>query len=174
MLATVSLGAIVYGLIESSSLGLGNLQVLTALILGVVTSGFFLFTETQKKLRRRLRGDLDNIVLKALQKEPQQRYCSVAEFSQDIDRHLQHQPIIARPSTFAYRVSKFAQRHKTEVTAIFAVLVVIGAAASFAFNAGGIRNRLGTARRKQESNLWLLFRWPIFPAIPLKSTSRTE
>jgi EmrB/QacA subfamily drug resistance transporter len=49
VLATVSLGAIVYGLIESSSLGLGNLQVLTALILGVVTSGFFLFTETQKK-----------------------------------------------------------------------------------------------------------------------------
>jgi eukaryotic-like serine/threonine-protein kinase len=96
------------------------------------------------KLRRRLRGDLDNIVLKALQKEPQQRYGSVAEFSQDIDRHLQHQPIRARPSTFAYRVSKFAQRHKTEVSAIFAVLVVIAAAASIAFNAGGIRNRLGT------------------------------
>lgn len=96
------------------------------------------------KLRRRLRGDLDNIVLKALQKEPQQRYGSVAEFSQDIDCHLQRQPIKARPSTFAYRVSKFAQRHKTEVTATFAVLVVIAAAASFAFNAGGIRNRLGT------------------------------
>src|SRR5579859_4004493 len=96
------------------------------------------------KLRRRLRGDLDNIVLTALQKEPQQRYGSVAEFSQDIDRHLQHQPIKARPNTFAYRVSKFAQRRKTEVTAIFAVLVVIVAAASFAFNAGGIRNRLGT------------------------------
>jgi len=96
------------------------------------------------KLRRRLRGDLDNIVLKALQKEPQQRYGSVAEFWQDIDRHLQHQPIKARPSTFAYRVSKFAQRRKTEVTAIFAVLVVIAAGASFAFNAGGIRNRLGT------------------------------
>lgn len=96
------------------------------------------------KLRRRLRGDLDNIVLKALQKEPQQRYGSVAEFSQDVDRHLQRRPIKARPSTFAYRVSKFAQRHKTEVTAIFAVLVVIAAAASFAFNAGGIRNRLGT------------------------------
>lgn len=49
VLATVSLGAIVYGLIESSSLGFGNLRVLTALILGVVTSGFFVFTETQKK-----------------------------------------------------------------------------------------------------------------------------
>lgn len=96
------------------------------------------------KLRRRLRGDLDNLVLKALQKEPRQRYGSVAEFSQDIDRHLQHHPIEARPSTFAYRVSKYAQRHKTEVTAIFAVLVVIVAAASFASNAGGIRSRLGT------------------------------
>jgi len=86
------------------------------------------------KLRRRLRGDLDNIALKALQKEPQQRYDSVAEFSRDIDRHLQHLPVKARPSTFAYRISKFVQRHKTEVSAGFAVLIVIAAAASFAFN----------------------------------------
>ncbi len=49
VLATVSLGAIVYGLIESSSLGFGNPQVLTALILGVVTSAFFVFVEAQKK-----------------------------------------------------------------------------------------------------------------------------
>ena len=96
------------------------------------------------RLRRRLRGDLDNIVLKALQKEPQQRYGSVAEFSQDIGRHLQHQPVKARPSTFAYRASKFVQRHKTEVSAAVAVLLVVFAAAAFAFNAGGIRNRLGT------------------------------
>lgn len=94
------------------------------------------------KLRRRLRGDLDNIVLKALQKEPQQRYGSVAEFSQDISRHLQHQPIKARPSTFSYRVSKFVQRHKTEVIAAFAVLVVVPAAVLFAFNTTGIRDRL--------------------------------
>jgi eukaryotic-like serine/threonine-protein kinase len=94
------------------------------------------------KLRRRLRGDVDNIVLKALQKEPQQRYGSVAEFSQDIGRHLQHLPVNARPSTLAYRVSKFAQRHKTEVGATVAVLVVIAAAASFAFNAIRFRERL--------------------------------
>jgi len=97
------------------------------------------------KLRRRLRGDLDNIVLKALQKEPQQRYRSVAEFSQDIGRHLQHQPVKARPSTFVYRVSKFVQRHKTEVSACFAILAVIAAAASFSFNAPGLRNRLTAA-----------------------------
>ncbi len=105
------------------------------------------------KLRRRLRGDLDNIVLKALQKEPQQRYGSVAEFSQDIGRHLQHQPIKASPSTFSYRVSKFVQRHKTEVVAAFAVLVVVAAAVLFAFNTTGIRDRLtmGSSQTKIQS-----------------------
>jgi serine/threonine protein kinase len=105
------------------------------------------------KLRRQLRGDLDNIVLKALQKEPQRRYESVADFSQDIDRHLQHLPVRARPSTFAYRVSKFAQRHKAEVGAAFIVLVVIAAAAAFAFNTLGSRERLaiGTSHTRIQS-----------------------
>jgi len=94
------------------------------------------------KLRRRLRGDLDNIVLKALQKEPQQRYASVAEFSRDIDRHLQHLPVRARPSTLGYRVSKFVQRRRTEVSAALALLLVTFVATSIAFNAAGIRDRL--------------------------------
>jgi eukaryotic-like serine/threonine-protein kinase len=105
------------------------------------------------KLRRRLRGDLDNIVLKALQKEPQQRYCSVSEFSQDIGRHLQNQPIKARPSTFSYRVSKFVQRHKTEVIAALAVLVVVAATVLFAFNTTGIRDRptMGSSQTRIQS-----------------------
>jgi eukaryotic-like serine/threonine-protein kinase len=105
------------------------------------------------KLRRRLRGDLDNIVLKALQKETQQRYGSVVEFSQDIARHLQHEPIKARPNTLAYRVSKFAQRHKPEVRAAFAVLIAIALATSFAFNTAGIRDRfaIGSSDSKIQS-----------------------
>src|SRR5215469_271284 len=67
------------------------------------------------KLQHRLRGDLDNIVLKALQKQPERRYGSVKELVLDIERHLQHMPIKARRSTLAYRSSKFIQRHKTEV-----------------------------------------------------------
>jgi serine/threonine protein kinase len=94
------------------------------------------------KLRRRLRGDLDNIVLKALQKEPHRRYGSVEEFSQDIGRHLQHLPVKARPSTLVYHVSKFAQRHRIEVSAAGIVLLVLAAAASFAFNTLGIRDRI--------------------------------
>jgi serine/threonine protein kinase len=96
------------------------------------------------KLRRRLRGDLDNIVLKALQKEPQRRYESVADFSQDIDRHLLHLPVRARPSTFTYRVWKFTQRHRAEVSAAFTVLVVIAAVALFTFNTLRSRGRLAT------------------------------
>ena len=105
------------------------------------------------KLRRRLRGDLDNIVLKALQKEPEKRYGSVAEFSRDIDGHLQHLPVRARASTFAYRVSKFVQRHKIEVGAASAVLIVMFAAAAFAFNGTRIRSHLrkGSSQIRIES-----------------------
>ena len=94
------------------------------------------------KLRRRLRGDLDNIILKALQKEPQRRYDSVEEFSQDIGRHLQHVPVKARPSTLGYRVSKFVQRHRIEVSATAIVLLVLAAAALLTFNALGLRDRI--------------------------------
>jgi serine/threonine protein kinase len=95
-----------------------------------------------EKLRRRLRGDLDNIVLKALQKEPERRYGSVEEFSQDIERHLQLMPVKARRSTITYRASKFIQRHKIEVSASSTIIFVVLAAVSFAFNALGLRDRV--------------------------------
>jgi serine/threonine protein kinase len=72
---------------------------------------------TSDRLRRRLHGDLDNIVLLALRKEPQRRYASAEQLSEDIDRHLRNLPIIARPDTASYRVGKFVARHKSGVTA---------------------------------------------------------
>ena len=96
-----------------------------------------------EKLRRRLRGDLDNILLKALRKEPERRHGSVREFAQDIDRHLKHVPVTARPSSLGYRASKFVQRHKTGVTtAIMGVFVLAAAAAIFTFDAFRIRGRI--------------------------------
>ena len=77
-----------------------------------------------KKLRRRLRGDLDNILLKALHKEPKRRYGSVQEFSEDIGRHLEHLPVTARRSTLAYRAQKLIRRRKTEVVASVLVLAL--------------------------------------------------
>ncbi|MFY9560008.1 MAG: protein kinase [Terriglobales bacterium] len=77
-----------------------------------------------EKLRRRLRGDLDNIVLKALHKEPKRRYGSALEFSEDIGRHLEHMPVIARRSTLAYRAGKLVRRRKTEVVSSALVLLL--------------------------------------------------
>src|SRR5262249_50306834 len=74
------------------------------------------------KLRRQLKGDFDNIALMALRKEPQRRYASVEQFSEDIQRSLDGRPVIARKDTFTYRGAKFIRRHKTGVAA--AALVV--------------------------------------------------
>jgi eukaryotic-like serine/threonine-protein kinase len=71
---------------------------------------------TPEKLRRRLQGDLDNIVLKALSKEPQRRYASVEQVSEDIRRHLGNLPVIARRDTPSYLAAKFVARHRTGVT----------------------------------------------------------
>ena len=78
-----------------------------------------------EKLSKRLGGDLDNIVLMALRKEPQRRYVSVEQFAQDIRRHLGHLPVIAHKDTFAYRASKFITRHKAGVAATGLVLIAL-------------------------------------------------
>lgn len=74
-------------------------------------------SDSPEKLRRRLSGDLDNIVLKALSKEPQARYSSADQLSEDIRRHLEGLPVLARRSSLAYRARKYVQRHKVVVAA---------------------------------------------------------
>jgi serine/threonine protein kinase len=73
------------------------------------------------KLQRRLRGDLDNIVLKAMRKEPERRYASTEQFAEDIRRHLEGLPVNARQDSWSYRTGKFIRRH----TAIVAATVVV-------------------------------------------------
>jgi serine/threonine protein kinase/tetratricopeptide (TPR) repeat protein len=84
-----------------------------------------------EKLRRRLSGDLDNIVLMALRKEPPRRYTSVEQFSEDIRRHLEGLTVVARTDTFVYRSSKFVRRHTAGVTT--AALVVLSLTVGLAF-----------------------------------------
>src|SRR5215831_1729227 len=86
----------------------------------------------QQKLRRHLRGDLDNIVLMALQKDPRRRYASIQELSTDIVRHLRQLPVKARPNTVTYRISKFVRRRKVEVAAFVVVALVSLAALDYA------------------------------------------
>jgi len=77
------------------------------------------------KLRRSLRGDLDNIVLMAMRKDPARRYQSVEQFSEDIRRHLERLPVRARKDTFNYRASKFIQRNRLGVAAAAIVILVV-------------------------------------------------
>jgi serine/threonine protein kinase len=84
--------------------------------------------ENAEKLRKGLTGDLDNIILMALRKEPQRRYSSVEQFAQDIRRHLKNLPVIARKDTARYRASKFVTRHKAAVAATAGVAVIVLAA----------------------------------------------
>jgi len=78
-----------------------------------------------EKLRRRLRGDLDNIVLMAMSKEPQRRYGSAEQLSEDIRRHLDGLPVIARKDTLLYRGAKFIKRRKAGVAAAALLLLTL-------------------------------------------------
>jgi eukaryotic-like serine/threonine-protein kinase len=77
-----------------------------------------------RRLRRELRGDLDNIVLMALRKEPDRRYGSAAQLAQDIARYLRDEPVSARVDTFGYRAKKFVRRNRWAVG--FAALAGVG------------------------------------------------
>lgn len=83
--------------------------------------------EEKEELSKRLSGDLDNIVLMALRKEPERRYTSVEQFSEDLRRHLQNLPVIACRDTIGYRATKFVRRHKAGVAAAGAVFITLAA-----------------------------------------------
>ena len=80
---------------------------------------------TVEKLRRRLRGDLDAIVAKALKKDAADRYASVTALADDLRRHLRHEPISARAETWRYRSVRFLRRHRAASAASAAVLVLV-------------------------------------------------
>ncbi len=83
--------------------------------------------EEPKRLRRLLAGDLDNVVLKAIRKEPERRFSSVEQLSEDVRRHLEGLPVLSRPDTVAYRTGKFVRRHRWGVAAAGLVALLVGA-----------------------------------------------
>ena len=84
-----------------------------------------------RNLQRSLRGDLDNIVLKALAKEPHLRYGTVDQLAEDVGRYLAGQPVRARAATFGYRFSKFVRRNRVPVTAVAAAVILIVSLVAF-------------------------------------------
>jgi eukaryotic-like serine/threonine-protein kinase len=80
---------------------------------------------TTTSLRHELRGDLDTIVLKALKKNPTDRYASATALYDDIERYLRHEPVLAQADSFGYRFSKFVERNRLIVGAGASVLAAL-------------------------------------------------
>lgn len=116
---------------------------------------------TPARLHRKLRGDLDNIIAKALAKDPAQRYNTVDEFAADIARHQRALPIRARPRSLAYRARKFVRRNRwnvaiggTALAAMCAAVVVASWEATVA-NAQRIRAEQHASNVRKLANAML-------------------
>lgn len=98
-----------------------------------------------------LKGDLDNVVLKALRYEPDQRYQSVQNISDDIWRFIDGMPVLARPSTISYRLSKFVSRNKVQViAAVFVVVALLVGIAIALSQAKSAREQARLAREQRD------------------------
>ncbi|MEZ5428339.1 MAG: protein kinase [Pyrinomonadaceae bacterium] len=112
-----------------------------------------------------LRGDLDNIVLKSLRKEPERRYLSAENFAEDIHRHQRGLPVTARPNTFSYRAEKFFKRNKASVIAgVLMVLAIIAGIAATLWQAriaqaekAKAEKRFGDVRKLANSYLFDIY-----------------
>jgi non-specific serine/threonine protein kinase/serine/threonine-protein kinase len=102
------------------------------------------------ELARRLRGDLDWIVLKAIEKERDRRYGSPSQLADDIRRHLRSEPVVARPPSTIYRAGRFVRRHKLVVSA--AAIAFAGLVAAVVGTAVGmVRARAAEAEARREA-----------------------
>jgi len=87
---------------------------------------------SENRLRQLLRGDLETITGKCLQPRPKDRYDSVDLLAQDIERHLQGRPVLARPQTAVYRIGKFVRRNRKLVAAGAFSVIALGTTLGFA------------------------------------------
>jgi serine/threonine-protein kinase len=84
-----------------------------------------------RRIAGELAGDLDNILLKTLAKAPDDRYVSVEALAQDLRRHLDGEPVLARPQSLGYRASKFLRRNSVAIVVVVAMLALLSAALGF-------------------------------------------
>ncbi len=91
-----------------------------------------------RRLVRELKGELQWVTLRAIEKDPERRYSSATELIADVRRHLANEPVLAGPPSRTYRLAKFARRHRAGVAAVALVLLAIVA--------GGIASTIGFTR----------------------------
>ncbi|MCS7471456.1 protein kinase [Stieleria sp. ICT_E10.1] len=103
------------------------------------------------KLNQSVRGDLDWIVLKSLEKDRTRRYTAASAFAEDLERFLGEQPVQARPPSTAYRLSKFAKRNRVAVSVgVFLIALVLSAMTAIALYADSAARSRDQARRALE------------------------
>jgi serine/threonine protein kinase len=106
---------------------------------------------TTDRLRKWLRGDLDTILLKALKKEPRERYSTANAFAEDLTRYLEHRPVQAQPDSARYVVSKFVARNRLAVGAGTGTFIAVIATAAIAvWQMMEAREQRDRARRMHE------------------------
>lgn len=119
-------GELPYNVKQKSPLEIGNviLQAEPEKPSTLGNSGLTLLAR-KPELKKMLKGDLDNIILMALRKDPERRYSSVDQLLQDIKNYRTDRPVIGRPESFTYMAGKFIKRNRTVVAAASATVLVL-------------------------------------------------
>ena len=101
--------------------------------------------------RRELKGDLDNIILKAIARDPERRYASPLQLAEDITRHLEQRPVLARGNRWSYRAERFVARHRLAVALSgLLVLTLFASAAVLSITARQAQREAARSRRLAE------------------------
>ena len=122
-----------------------------------------------RRVEKELRGDLENIVLMAMRKEPARRYKSALQLAEDLSRYLEGQPVIAHPDSRAYRLSKLLGRHKTIAVALVSLFFALLAGAITTSWQARVANRERAAAEREAEFLQGMFQ----AATPDEAAGRT-
>jgi tetratricopeptide (TPR) repeat protein len=150
-----SLGVVLYELLTGQrpyELGRPTMAALEEAILSADVPPASTRVQGDRRLARRLRGDLDTVLAKALKKDALERYASVESFAADVQRHLDGQPVQARPDSRWYRTAKFVRRHALPLgaaTAVVAALVLGLGAATWQAREATRQSAIARARAQQ-------------------------
>jgi non-specific serine/threonine protein kinase/serine/threonine-protein kinase len=169
-----SLGVVLYELLAGRRPYEVHAESLTAIVKTVCeTEPVAPSDAAEGRNRAMLRGDLDTIVLKALRKEPERRYQTARELSEDLGRYLEGHPVTARVDTVGYRANKFVRRHRTAVTATLLIAAsLIAGIVTTTWQARLAERRFDEARRLIRSVIFDI--QPKLGAVPGTTQLRKE
>lgn len=144
-----ALGAILYEMLTSTpAVDVRSKSLVDAL--NVVAQGTTILPST---LNHQLRGDLDAIIMKALERDPARRYITVMAMAQDLCAYMAGEPVLARQQTFVYRSERFVTRHWLSVSVIAAVFAILASSAIVSMRALSSEQRAHAAEEQRSAEL---------------------